>query len=252
MRPAPDSSCDDLACDYDRHRVGYADELYDALEEYGLGRGQHVLDVGCGTGLASVALAARGCSIVGVDSSEPMLVRARERVPAAHFLRARAENLPFADAGFDGAVCAQAFHWFDQPRALRELTRVVRPGGAVGIWWQALMRGDTTRLLREEVAQSLGGLATPIELAAQASEVFESSTLLDRRLRIVPWVVHTTAGDFLGYERSRKRARDAFGDACDIYLARLAERLGAPQAPLVVSYVHFLYLGRVAAAEAVR
>ncbi|MDQ2858353.1 MAG: class I SAM-dependent methyltransferase, partial [Candidatus Eremiobacteraeota bacterium] len=208
MTPAPQSSFDDLACDYDRYCAGYADEVYDALEEYGLVRGLHVLDVGCGTGLASGALVERGLSVVGIDSSEPMLARARARIPAAKFLRARAEDLPFGDASFDGAVSAQAFHWFDQRRALRELIRVVRPGGAVGIWWKALMRGDTTRLLREEVAQSLG-LHAPVDLAAQEFEAFEGSALLDRRLRVVPWVVHTTAGEFLGHERSRKRALDA-------------------------------------------
>src|SRR5208283_2281926 len=96
-----------------------------------------------GTGLVAAELAARGCAVAGVDASEPMLERARRRVRSAPFVAGRAERLPFADGVFDGAVCAQAFHWFEREQALAELIRVVRPGGVVAIWWKTLMRGDT-------------------------------------------------------------------------------------------------------------
>jgi ubiquinone/menaquinone biosynthesis C-methylase UbiE len=99
-----------------------------------------VLDIGCGTGrLAERLLAAPTVrSVVGCDFSAGMLAHAAERLaPAARastatvtLVRGDATRLPFADAAFDAAVSTEAFHWFpDQDAALRELRRVLRPGG---------------------------------------------------------------------------------------------------------------------------
>jgi ubiquinone/menaquinone biosynthesis C-methylase UbiE len=242
--PTSAGGFNDLAEAYDRYRTGYADDVYDALAEYGVTAGMRVIDLGCGTGLAVAALAARACAVVGVDVSEPMLARARARVPAATFVRASAEELPFEAASFDAATSAQAFHWFDQPRALAEIARVVRPGGVVAIWWKGLMRGDTTRMLRVEVARELG-LTPPDDILSAPFEAFERAPFLDRRLRVIPWFIRTTAREFLGYERSRAIARIAFGDRHEAYFERLAQRFGDLEHELTLSYVHTLYLGRV-------
>jgi demethylmenaquinone methyltransferase/2-methoxy-6-polyprenyl-1,4-benzoquinol methylase len=104
------------------------------------GPGDRVLDVATGTGMVAEALARRyGCSVVGVDQSAPMLERARARVAADPELRARvslvageAERLPFADGEFDHLTFTYLLRYVDDPAAtLRELARVVRPGGRV-------------------------------------------------------------------------------------------------------------------------
>jgi SAM-dependent methyltransferase len=244
VQRASTGAFDGLAEAYDRFRTGYAPELYDALFEYGLATAGRVLDLATGTGLVAHELTARGCSVTGVDVSEPMLARARARVPAASFALGRAEALPFAPHAFDGAVCAQAFHWFDRAAALAELVRVVHPGGVVAVWWKSLMRGDTVRLVRAEAERAAGVEPLP-DLMADGFAEFEASALADRRLRVIPWLVHTTVADFLGYERSRARPGAAYGDRAATYLACLTERLGEPGQALTLSYVHFLYLGRV-------
>ena len=246
MTPPAVGSFDGLAEVYDRFRTGYAPELYDAILRHGLRLPAHVIDLGCGTGLVSAELVARGCTVTGVDVSEPMLERARKRVPSGTFVSSRAEELPFGDAAFDAATSGQAFHWFDQARALAEVARVVRPGGVVAVWWKTLMRGDGLRLLREEVARELD-LSPPRDLLVAGFDDFDRSGLVDRRLRVIPWRVRMTAGGFLGIERSRARSRDAYGDKLEAYLGLLAERLGPPDEELSVSYLHLLYLGRVAA-----
>jgi ubiquinone/menaquinone biosynthesis C-methylase UbiE len=98
-----------------------------------------VLDIGCGTGrLAERLIGARGVqSVVGCDFSAGMLAHAAERLRPAHagsvrvgLVRGDATHLPFAAASFDAAVSTEAFHWFpDQDAALREIGRVLRPGG---------------------------------------------------------------------------------------------------------------------------
>jgi ubiquinone/menaquinone biosynthesis C-methylase UbiE len=99
-----------------------------------LRRGRHnrILDLGCGTGQLAVRLAdgLPGARIVGCDFSAGMLSRAAARCPGARFVQSDGRQLPFADGVFDVIVSSEAFHWFpDQPRALTECCRVLRPGG---------------------------------------------------------------------------------------------------------------------------
>ena len=98
-----------------------------------------VLDVACGTGAIAIALARRyGCSVVAVDQSADMLAAGRRRIGAAgldgriRLERACAESLPFSDASFDHLTWGYLLRYVDEPAAtLRELARVVRPGGVV-------------------------------------------------------------------------------------------------------------------------
>ena len=243
--PRAAATFDALAEAYETYRLGYADELYEVLIESGIVPGTRVVDVGCGTGLVTSELVQRGCAVTGVDASAAMLARARAREPRASFLLARAEALPFPDQAFDAATSAQAFHWFEQPRALAELVRVVRPGGIIAIWWKLMIRGDASRLIREEVAREIG-LEPPGDLLTDGFPAFDEAPLLDPRLRVIPWVVDMTVADFIGYERSRARARAAYGARLPDYLARLGERFGDDSTVLSIGYVHYLYLGRVA------
>ncbi|PMS14839.1 SAM-dependent methyltransferase [Trinickia dabaoshanensis] len=99
--------------------------------------GADVLDLGCGAGHASFAVAPHARSVVAYDIAEPMLatVAAAARDKGLANIRTQqgpAERLPFADASFDWVVSRfSAHHWRDLPRALAELRRVLKPGGRV-------------------------------------------------------------------------------------------------------------------------
>jgi demethylmenaquinone methyltransferase/2-methoxy-6-polyprenyl-1,4-benzoquinol methylase len=99
-----------------------------------------VLDVACGTGLVTAALVERwGCRAVGLDQSGAMLERARSKAATnprlaarASFVEGEAERLPFADNEFDHLTFTYLLRYVEEPGAtLRELARVVKPGGSV-------------------------------------------------------------------------------------------------------------------------
>jgi ubiquinone/menaquinone biosynthesis C-methylase UbiE len=96
-----------------------------------------LLDVGCGTGWAVRAAAASAGSVVGVDLSPEMIRRARELaggIGNVGFAIADSERLPFPDVAFTAVLCSNSFHHYPGPdRAVREMRRVLEPGGRLVI-----------------------------------------------------------------------------------------------------------------------
>jgi demethylmenaquinone methyltransferase / 2-methoxy-6-polyprenyl-1,4-benzoquinol methylase len=104
--------------------------------------GQRVLDVATGTGLVAFALAQRGCTVVGLDQSADMLAGARRHLSDHHptlakritFVQGEAEKLPFDDGEFDALTFTYLLRYVDDRAAtMRELARVVKPGGTIGM-----------------------------------------------------------------------------------------------------------------------
>jgi len=93
--------------------------------------GARVLELGCGTGEFTRRMAESECRLVALDLSPELLVRARAEVntPGAHFLRANAMELPFRDASFDAVYGCSILHHLDAEVTLREVRRVLQPGG---------------------------------------------------------------------------------------------------------------------------
>ncbi len=94
---------------------------------------ERALDLACGTGMSTVALADHAAFVVGVDASGEMLRDAR-RAPNCSYLLGHAESLPFPDESFDAVTCCSGVHWFDQARFFAEARRVLRPGGWVALY----------------------------------------------------------------------------------------------------------------------
>lgn len=238
---------DTLAAYYDAGRTGYSNELYDTLASFGLSPRDRVLDVGCGTGLASRPLIENAFAVTGVDVSDPMLAKARERYPTATWIEGSAEALPFQPHTFDAAISAQVFHHVDRAKAIAELVRVLKPGGTIGIWWKVLMDRDPVAQLRVRVAQEMG-LEAPASGLRGGFKEFYAGSLVDPTLRVIPWQLTASIDDYLNYERSRKIVRDTFGSRSDRYFEqldrRLREMLGDGPRPLALSYVQYLYVAR--------
>jgi demethylmenaquinone methyltransferase/2-methoxy-6-polyprenyl-1,4-benzoquinol methylase len=103
---------------------------------------KRVLDVATGTGAVALQLVQRGHVVVGIDQSPEMLAVARERLPEVAFHQGKAESLPFADGEFDALTFTYLLRYVDDPLAtMRELARVVRPGGVIAMQEFGLPRG---------------------------------------------------------------------------------------------------------------
>lgn len=117
---------------YARHRQGFPPVFFERIAAMGVGLpGQRVVDVGTGTGLLARALAARGCTVTGLDPSPEMLAEARAAAPDISWIEARAEATGLPAGGFDVVAAATCWHWFDRPAAAMEARRLLAPGGAL-------------------------------------------------------------------------------------------------------------------------
>jgi SAM-dependent methyltransferase len=120
---------------YDRYVGRYSRELAPRLIAFaGIEPGIRALDVGCGSGLLTSALADRlgAASVAAADPSEPLLAACAERVPGADVRRASAEQLPWPDGSFDAVLSQLVLNFVsDADAALAEMRRVVTPGGTL-------------------------------------------------------------------------------------------------------------------------
>lgn len=174
---------DVLARPYDLpvvQQLGYRrnhDVVMGVLHEAGPRR---VLDVGCGTGILThrIREELQPELLVGVDPSPGMLTRARERDPAIDFREGQAESLPLDDASVDAVTSTEAFHFFDQPAALAEFARVLRPGGTVVV---VSITSRAARLMRRATS---GAVSAPTR--REVRDLVETAGLRVTDQRTVP------------------------------------------------------------------
>ncbi len=118
---------------YAAGRPTYPDAAIDALlATLGPPRDIVVADLGAGTGISSRALAERGAHVVAIEPNASMREAAQAH-PGVEWVDGTAEATGLAEASVDLACAFQAFHWFDHPKALSEIVRIVRPGGRAAV-----------------------------------------------------------------------------------------------------------------------
>jgi len=121
---------------YEQGRPDYPPEALACLAAHlGIGAGARVVDVGAGTGKLTRLLAERGAFLIAVEPVADMRQAFARALPQVPVLAGTAEALPFAAGTVDAVVAGAAFHWFDGLAALREIHRVLRPGGGLGLVW---------------------------------------------------------------------------------------------------------------------
>jgi SAM-dependent methyltransferase len=142
-RPLPASravrahSFNAAAAQYAANRPTYPPALLDVIEDL-TGRplaGCRVVDVGAGTGISTALLHARGAEVLAVEPGAGMAAEFRRTLPGVPVVRGDGNALPLADASADLITYAQSWHWTDPAESVPEAVRVLRPGGALALWW---------------------------------------------------------------------------------------------------------------------
>ena len=155
---APTTRFSDRADDYAKHRPSYPPEAIQAILS-GLGPpiALTAADIGAGTGISSVLLADRGVRVFAVEPNAEMRAAATPH-PNVEYRDGVAEHTRLPGAMFDLILCAQAFHWFDHGRALREFRRILRARGRIALIWNNRDETDPfTRIYGAAVAQASSG-----------------------------------------------------------------------------------------------
>jgi SAM-dependent methyltransferase len=128
---------DEIAAEYDRRRPAYPDELVDhACQVAGIGSGDHVLDVGCGSGQLTRALLARGLRVTALEPGKNLIALARQNLEGAgevEFANAQFEDASLPREKFQAVFSASAFHWVDSRISWQLAADALVPGGTLAL-----------------------------------------------------------------------------------------------------------------------
>ncbi|CCK28377.1 UbiE/COQ5 methyltransferase [Streptomyces davaonensis JCM 4913] len=192
FHPGRAHSFNAAAAQYAANRPSYPPALLDAVEELA-GRplaGARVVDIGAGTGIATALLHARGADVIAVEPGEGMAAQFRRAHPGIPIVRGDGNALPLADSSADLLTSAQAWHWTDPVRAIPEALRVLRPGGALALWWNTYALDIPWIAAQAERIQSHFGIDPVVEKSGTGSRAADPDGRLDFTRRVVRWSRH--------------------------------------------------------------
>jgi SAM-dependent methyltransferase len=128
---------DEIAAEYDRRRPAYPDELIDqACRVAGIRSGDHVLEVGCGSGQLTRGLVARGLRVTAVEPGTSLIALARQNLEGAgevDYVNAQFEDAPLPREQFQAVFSASAFHWIAPEVSWQKAADVLVPGGTLAL-----------------------------------------------------------------------------------------------------------------------
>jgi ubiquinone/menaquinone biosynthesis C-methylase UbiE len=135
-REAPPDAFGRAAREYELGRPEWPEELIDhVVDDLGIGTDATVLDLGAGTGKLTRALVRRFARVVAVEPDASMRAVLEEVVPDAEAVAGSAAAIPLAPSAVDAVFSAEAFHWFAGDETVAEISRVLKPGGGLVIFW---------------------------------------------------------------------------------------------------------------------
>jgi ubiquinone/menaquinone biosynthesis C-methylase UbiE len=150
---------DDIAAEYDRRRPTYPDELVDqACLVAGIGSGDHVLEVGCGSGQLTRGLAARGLHVTAIEPGKSLVALARQNLEGAgevEFVNAQFEDALLPREHFNAVFSASAFHWIDPEVSWQKAADVLVPGGTLALVQYCGLEEERTKQDQDAVFAAL-------------------------------------------------------------------------------------------------
>ena len=157
---------DEIAPEYDRIRPMYPDELVDrACLAAGIGAGDHVLEIGCGSGQLTRGLLARGLHVTALEPGTNLMALARQNLEgtgAVEFVNARFEDAPCPRGQFRAVFSASALHWVDPEVSWRKIADVLVPGGTLALISYFGLEEQRSRHDQEELLAAMRRVAPDI------------------------------------------------------------------------------------------
>lgn len=253
---------DEEALLYDRERPGYPERLFDDLLALAAAPpGGRILEIGCGTGQATLPLARRGYRVRCVELGERLAAVARRNLagyPAVEVETADFETWPAPDAAFDLATSGTALHWIDPAIRYRKIARTLGPGGAVAPFWYAHVRAgedsgffDEVQGVYERVAPQIAGpsserLLRPEDVPAdEVGRIDETGLYGPVAVRRYPFEIEYDAASYTrllatysGHRALRSEVRERlFGEIADLIDTEYGGRI-------TKGYLAILYVAR--------
>lgn len=212
---------------YDRARPGYPPRMFDDLP--GAGPGCRVLEIGCGTGKATVPLVERGCRVVGVELGAEMAAVLRARLPGTTVHVAAFEHWPLPAEPFDLVLAATSFHWIDPAVRVARSAAALRPGGTLATVATHHVAGGTEDFFTEvqrcyerfDPTTPPGLRLTPAADIPHDSQEAPSRTV-DQRTTALPGADLFEPPVFHRYERDLTYSTAAYLDLLQTYSGTLA------------------------------
>lgn len=148
---------DEVAREYDRLRPSYPEAMVDDIIAYSdIPAGGSILEIGCGTGQATLPFARRGYTILCVELGKQLAQVAREKLasfPLARVVTGDFETISLQEDAFDLAISGTAFHWIDPAIGYPKIARALHPGGAIALFWNAHVHHDASAAFFEAVQE---------------------------------------------------------------------------------------------------
>ncbi|MDH2429714.1 class I SAM-dependent methyltransferase [Sphaerisporangium sp. TRM90804] len=211
---------------YDRARPRYVGELFDGLAELaGIGAGARVLEIGCGTGQATVSLAERGFRVVAVELGASMASVARRnlaRFPLVSVVNSTFEEWELPSEPFDAVVSATAFAWVDPAVRVAKAADALRAGGALATVATHHVAGGTVDFFHEaqDCYERFDPETPPGLRLTPAADIPTDSAEVDESGRFSP-------AAFRRYELDVEYSTDSYLDVLRTYSGHRALESGA-------------------------
>jgi len=186
---------DQIARLYDRARPSYPAALFDDIAAYaGLTADARILEIGCGTGQATLPLARRGYALDCIELGEELAKVARDNLapfPAAQVIHADFNTVDLTPARYELVLSATAFHWLDPATRFDKAHRLLKPRGTLALFWHRPVVTDVSRAFVDAVQQAYREAAPeltrqyqppphPDEVSTEYAELIPASGLFDR------------------------------------------------------------------------
>lgn len=243
---------------YDRTRPVCPDQVFDDLVALtGWRPGACLVEIGCGTGQATLPLAERGFSIVGVELGPRLAAFARQKLaafPKVEIVQSSFEDWRGQEASFDGVVAVNSFHWLDPAMRYAKSARLLRDDGALVVISSPVVQPDDADPFWSAVQQDYdavrggpaGGAPLHPDAVGDLREEIVSSGFFPRvDVRRYLWHVRYTAEDYVAWLSTSSWHQQLEEGELHSLLGRIQRRIEAlPEPSITVSLLAILHVAR--------